>query len=395
MKKSNHNLLAMTLFLMCCFGIAFAANRWYHAECVIRKLEKIQTSPQIAPRHEPLPRHKLTTNDYVALYRFLDTADGSTNGSSQADATEILRSIGNLDSIQIRALAMELEKVLNDQNMRHRFEILKFAIESLANRDPKAAVSLLTHPSEGIIGNAYIDCVLPIWYQHDAAAAVQWIRQQIQLKDGPIDWKTLSKLPASLAPCDPALALSLMNDLRERGMDAEFSDVTRNATNDPARTAALEAIRHLPQGPQRGNLLAETWRGFADNLIAAGPDVSGQWLNSAALTAEENSALSDQIIHRKELSDQGYWLSWTVKAMSPDEMPHRVAEMVNYWTLANHRQAGEFITKMPEGKARHAAVQAFATTVAGIDRDAAEQWALTLPPGPSRDETLRKIRSAN
>jgi hypothetical protein len=69
--------------------------------------------------------------------------------------------------------------------------------------------------------------------------------------------------------------------------------------------------------------------------------------------------------------------------------------MVNYWTLANHRQAGEFITKMPEGKARYAAVQAFATTVAGIDRDAAEQWALTLPPGPSRDETLQKIRYPN
>jgi hypothetical protein len=69
-------------------------------------------------------------------------------------------------------------------------------------------------------------------------------------------------------------------------------------------------------------------------------------------------------------------------------------QQLSSWTTSDYQAAGKWLAAAPEGPAKISAIHAYAETVAKADPQAATQWALTLPAGNEREETLRRIRVA-
>lgn len=398
MKTDRAFLMACTLILFCGAGVMYEGFRWARAQS---RTETGQEPSRPVPRPKR-PREKqlrLEKADYVALCRFFETKDPSAMADGRPQVKEIMNHIGTFHADQIRAMAEELKSFSSYRNERQQIELVKFAIESLAARDPESAIALLKQPSEAMAQWNMMQYALPgvlaTWHQHDAGAAERWVRHQIESGCAEVDWDTLSKLPGAVAEHDPALAFSLVRDLQKRDMKVEVAAVTRNANSDTSRTAALQALRQMSVGKEATakETLDSAWLGMAENLAAAGNATADSWLKSADLSDKEILALSKPIILMDELPNRAYWGSWMANHLPLKSMPGRIYAFMESWTRSNHREAGAYIHTMPEGDAKQAAIQAFATTIAPIDAAAAEEWAQTMAPGPRKDRIIRKIRS--
>lgn len=135
-------------------------------------------------------------------------------------------------------------------------------------------------------------------------------------------------------------------------------------------------------------------------MAASGPEVSPRTLERRAQKYRLKLTREDYVSLCKFLESYNVAASGAPRTDITAILEHigelnaaQILALVTSWARANHREAGTFIATMPDGEAKNSAVQAFATTVAKIDPDAAEQWALTLPPGPRRDTTLQQIRA--
>jgi hypothetical protein len=65
--------------------------------------------------------------------------------------------------------------------------------------------------------------------------------------------------------------------------------------------------------------------------------------------------------------------------------------MVRNWTQKDYAAAGKWLITVPDGPTKNAAVRSYAETISEYEPQTAAQWALTLPAGRDRENTLRKI----
>jgi hypothetical protein len=73
------------------------------------------------------------------------------------------------------------------------------------------------------------------------------------------------------------------------------------------------------------------------------------------------------------------------------ERDNNIGAVMQLWTNSNYRAAGEWLAAAPDGPARAPAVSAYASTVARYEPQTAVDWALTIPAGEKRRETLLAI----
>jgi hypothetical protein len=67
--------------------------------------------------------------------------------------------------------------------------------------------------------------------------------------------------------------------------------------------------------------------------------------------------------------------------------------LIQRWTTEDYQAAGKWLATTPESPAKNTAVSSYAQTIANYEPQTAAQWALTLPPGENRDNTLKRIYS--
>jgi len=65
--------------------------------------------------------------------------------------------------------------------------------------------------------------------------------------------------------------------------------------------------------------------------------------------------------------------------------------MVSGWTQSDFQATGAWLNTTPTGPLKNSAIRSYAETVSRYEPEAAAQWALTLPPGEDRDQTLNRI----
>ena len=89
--------------------------------------------------------------------------------------------------------------------------------------------------------------------------------------------------------------------------------------------------------------------------------------------------------------ENGQWIEWIGKTLSPDKVDDKISRMVYNWTQSDYQAAGKWLGSAADGPTKNTAIRTYAECVSGYEPATAAQWALTLPPGKDRDYTLKVI----
>lgn len=116
-----------------------------------------------------------------------------------------------------------------------------------------------------------------------------------------------------------------------------------------------------------------------------------RWISQAGFSSDELEKLSRILPYNVKLGETGQWLEWLGKTLPSGRADDGINRMVSKWTEKDYRAAGTWLASAPDGSVKQTAVQSYAQTVAPYDPQAAVQWALTLPPGEMRQQTLVQI----
>lgn len=120
-----------------------------------------------------------------------------------------------------------------------------------------------------------------------------------------------------------------------------------------------------------------------------------RWIDDAQLSPAELGFLSNpDALHHFKRTETGQWIEWLEGRIPPDIARERTQRLFSEWTQRDPLAAGQWLTDASDTAAKRTATRAYAETVFPHDRDAAIQWALTLPEGGDRDATLKALYEA-
>jgi hypothetical protein len=307
----------------------------------------------------------------------------------------------NLDASQLKTLVAEL-RVLPDVDEEMRRGIIGFAIMTMAEDHPAAALALFTESSDilsegGGPSNHVVTSALAKWAEDDPMAALEWVRANAKTHPDVVNDKTQLGILTGAARQDPRLAFKLIGELGVKNPREAGEGIARAVKTPAERTAVLEALRnHLKSSTDTAaneELEKSTMQALGGKMANEGYDASISWLESAALSGTEAKAVAESLSWWEVKGDTGKWIDWMSDKLPAEKFNHKVGEMMEQWTRQDYKAAGEWINASEDGPARQAAARTYAVTVAPYEPESAAQWAETLPPGKDRDEAFKFIHS--
>lgn len=315
----------------------------------------------------------------------------------QTSLFETLDELLHLDKSQIQVLIAEMRAnpALDDEM---RSNIIGFAIMTLANDHPAAALALLSEsaglfPEDG--GVHVISTAISRWAQTDPAAALQWLRDHEAAHPDADHHRARRGLIEGTARRDPAQAFQLIGTLGVVEGASMASVIAETANTPEERNAVLQAARDhaaaLPQDEASNALIAATLGSLGYKAVGDGFEAATRWIETAGLDDKDTQAFVSDINTHLTGPETGRWIEWLGDRLPPEEASEKVGSMVSQWARTDYRAAGEWLLKAPDGPSKNAAIKSYATTVAPHNPDSATQWALTLPAGLERTQTLEHV----
>ncbi|RYD21999.1 MAG: hypothetical protein EOP88_09460 [Verrucomicrobiaceae bacterium] len=231
----------------------------------------------------------------------------------------------------------------------------------------------------------------------DTSAALDWLRAKGGKHPEFVNDTARAKVLTAVAAGDPQRAFREMGQVGIGEPQDAIGAIMRAGQTPAQRLAVIAALRgHLASMPDQ-RLRKERSDAAITQLAASalnGGDASArQWVAAARFTPTEMEAFAKEISSRgMDPREIGGWVECLASAGAEIFPGQPVHQMVTYWTRHDYRAAGEWLLTTRGGPAKHASVRAYAETVAKYEPEVAEQWAMTLPAGKDRDETLAKIR---
>ena len=169
--------------------------------------------------------------------------------------------------------------------------------------------------------------------------------------------------------------------------------IFRAAKTDEERTATLAALRGhvgtIQDTEAAGKLRDSGLHQLGSNLSSDSYDSAQKWLANAKLSPEELRSFANGI--QTNGNNNGEWIEWVGKSIPADKSNGKIQSMVRDWTENDYQAAGAWLNTTPAGPVKNTAIRSYAETVSSYEPEAAAQWAVTLPPGKDRDNTLKKI----
>lgn len=307
----------------------------------------------------------------------------------------------SLDSAQLKALIAEFRNApgLSDEI---RQGLIGFSVMTLSKEHPRTALELFTESSDLFPDNRMskhmVSSALGEWAKKDPDAALKWMRANKEKHTDLITGQTKQHLISGVAQTDPKRAFQLLAELSDGSspeMNNPLNAIMQAARTPAQRTATLEAFREyaagLPAGDGRTHATQQAISQLASQMAGEGFESSTAWITSAKLSPEEMEAFSDGITYNSKPEDKAKWIGWVTETMPPEKSASQVKQIVSQWTRDDYKAAGEWLVAEPDGPSKNTAIQAYAETVAPYEPDTAAQWALTLPAGKERDNTLKRI----
>ncbi|RYD34586.1 MAG: hypothetical protein EOP87_08920 [Verrucomicrobiaceae bacterium] len=338
------------------------------------------------------------------LLGMLGEADAMVKRGENADASfqQIMARLVSLgpDATEFLITDIMADRELDDEA---RGGILRILLLKLSTDSPQAMLRRL-HELPAMLGDkdgtrqmhdGLLKTSLASWGKKDPRAVAKWIRENGAGFPGVINDSVKSGILSAASESNPALALSLIDEMGIEDKDQAFGLITRAARTAEGRTATLAALRarfsHSPQEDPKGDVMREAVRQLAIGAFTGGYDQASKWLEGAGLASPEMEAAASALDYRHTGTETGRWLDWLGQNLPADRAGEPISRIMTRWTELDYQAAGRWLAAAPEGPVKSASVQAYAIAVSGYEPATAAQWAMTLPAGKGRDATLLQI----
>lgn len=279
-----------------------------------------------------------------------------------------------------------------------RQQMIGLSIQMLAENHPDLALSLFT-TSRNLIdelehGETVIKTSLANWAQKDPAAALAWIQQNRENVPEIDRSEMISSTLAGAAKTDPKLAFKLLSETETD--KAHVVGVIAEAAQSPDdRTSTLSAfrsyLRAVSDPQERDSLQRKLLGGFVESFSKESFETATNWMAGQDFSAEERDELVRALPEMATIEQSGKWIQWMAGSLPPEKLGERVAPLIGAWAGEDCHEVAKWLGEQPDGPAKTAAICAYAKTVAEHEPQSAVQWALTLPAGQEREDTLKRI----
>lgn len=347
-------------------------------------------------------RASTAASDVLAFARELETMrrNGTENDAAfQSRATDMMARLLELDASQLKRVIAALR---DDEGLsaETRGNLIAFTINTLAKDHPEAAITLFTESQDlmakNLLGEHVVSSALTEWAQDDPSAALAWIRKNAATHPEIADDQARCGVLAGTAESDPKLAFQLIAELGFKDPSEAIHAIMGSGNDDPdRRTILLEALRgHLAtitDEEQRDELSGKALELMARTSDRQDYDALTGWIEDAELTPKEKAQFAEGLSYYTTKADTGRWVEWLASSLPAEKLADPVKELVGEWTQQDYLAAGKWLSEAADGPAKISAVEAYAEAVAEYEPQVAAQWAMTLPPGPRREATLRSI----
>ena len=350
---------------------------------------------------------RLVAREFIAFAKEMEAIEekgGSPDAAMQQLIMAFVDRMMSLDSAQLKILVAEV-RAAPDLQDETRQGLIGFSIMTLANDHPQSALVLQIESStdsSGVLktdgmGMQVISTSLAKWAAEDPLGALDWVRENGEKYRALVTDSTKRGMISAVAANDPKLAFHLIGEL---GLSADSVGSVVGAAKTPEeRTATLAALREhlasLPEGEARQQALKSGIRYFALGAAKEGFEAGSQWIDSAGFTPEQLAGLAGGgFAQQVKIEDTGKWVEWMGENLPEGKSNDDISQMVRHWTTDDYQAAGKWLAATPDGPAKIISIRSYAETVANYEPQTAAQWALTLPPGKDRDETLKHIYHA-
>ena len=338
--------------------------------------------------------------EFIAFAKEMEVMESKGGRPDEAMQKKIMAVLGRmtaLDPAQLKILIAEIcaNKDLKDQS---REDLISFSIMTLSNDHPAAAITLLTE-SLSFLKNVgmtkeVMSSSLTSWAKDDPTAALQWVLSNgIKFPDL-VDDQAKRGVIYGTAKNNPRLAFKLITELGIKDGNDAIRNIADGAKTPEERTATLAALRDhlatLPEGEVRDKASATALQSLGQNAVKEGFEAGSKWLETAALTPEQLAKICDFSSNMKR-EESGKWVEWLGAKLPIEKSKNSISKMVRSWTESDYQAAGKWLAATPNGPAKNTSIRSYAETVARYEPETAAQWAMTLPPGEDRQETLKNI----
>jgi hypothetical protein len=350
-------------------------------------------------RDESVKRAGLLGGELAAFAKEMEQHEkngGEHDEAFEKRAREMMTRLMELDAAGLKQVIAGLrdDAGLSDEMRRN---LIGFSIMMLGESHPASAMAIYSESSDllagGPMGEHVAIATLESWAKTDPMAAIAWMRKNAgtDLADETAKTAIISGLAAN----DPHEAFRMLAEIKPEDESSAIQILMESGKTPEQRTALLDALRGhlltLPDGMDREELLAESLESLARNLTGERYDAVKSWLDASKLTPEQTSQFAAGLSYFNTKDDTGRWIDWMAENLPKDDIAENVDNLIGQWTQQDYLAAGRWLTAAPEGPAKDAAISTYAQTVAEYEPQTAVQWAMTLPAGQERQDTLEAI----
>ncbi len=353
------------------------------------------------PREDKLAVAKKFAAELISFAKEMESRESQSTPPDEAQqkrGTLIMEQIMALDAAQLKLLVAEF-RAAKDLKEETRQELISFALMTLANDHPQAALQLFVETPEltgdRSMSNHLVPSTLAKLAREDPLAAVDWLKKNAnKVPDSDSDG-IKNGLIAGVAASDTKLAFKLIGELGLKETWQAVNSIIRAAKTPADQTATLIALREhlagIPDEKARKEFAERAINRFADTIAEAGFEAGTKWIAESKLTPTELGIIARGLQGSVKSAESGRWIEWIGEKLPANEAGGAINRLVRDWTRNDYQAAGKWLNDATPGPAKNAAVSSYAETLAEYEPASAAQWALTLPPGTDRDKTLKRI----
>jgi len=340
---------------------------------------------------------------FIAFAREMQAAEekgGEPDEGSQKKVIDLMDLMMSLDAAQLKIVIAEI-RASKDLKDEMRQGLIGFSIMTLANDHPQAALALFTESSDLMKGNGMSEHVisssLAKWAKEDPAGALDWVRKNGEKFPDLVNDDAKRGMISGAAANDPKLAFQLIGELGLKNSNDAIRGIVDAAATPEQRNVTLAALREhlatITDEKARAEASNNAIRSLAGNAAKDGFEAGSKWIESAGFTPEQLAGIgSSGFSWSVKGDDTGKWVEWMGKTLpAGKESESGIRNMVGNWTRNDYQAAGRWLSSAPDSPTKNVSIRSYAETVSKYEPETAAQWAMTLPPGKDREQTLRSI----
>ena len=319
---------------------------------------------------------------------------GQPDADLEERMKEFMELMLSLNVSQLKILIGELRESteLDDES---RNGMLIWAIMTLSGDHPEAALTLFTENPDladnPMVSKHLLSSSLATWALTDPDAALAWVKENGKKYPDLITDDIKAGLVKGAGGVDLKRGFEIIRELGMKNPEAALRGLAEGLTGHGERTEFLNLLREFAKTEKQG--VSDAVRSLAGGIAKDGFEAGSKWIVDNKLTPKEIESVASMIGYLADGPDKGQWISWMGENLEQESAGDQIGGTMGEWTRNDYRAAGEWLASAPPGPTKNAAIKGYAETVAEYDPATATQWALTLPEGKERQETLETIHA--